>query len=151
MNSLWNWLSQTNPNVVIPIVSVPVLWLIGKIRGDQKSSWRNIVTSVIDNLTAELLDHYDAEEGSVEDYLKTARAYIDKRVWAVLTKRGVPRNKWTEAVLHEAIEKGTAWLGNEIAKLTMPKLLEELHRRLQTTNEILKSSVATPNPGSVSP
>jgi hypothetical protein len=120
---MWDWLSKIDPTVAVTVLTTVGGWLWNKARGKKTESLQSIIGSMIDNLVHELVDSYSSGSGiGVADYLKTARKYIDERAWTVLKKRGVPRNAETEKLLHQAIERGTAWLANEVRSLkTQPK------------------------------
>lgn len=143
MNKLFDWLSQTNPNLVIPMVSAIAAWLWAKAHGDKTSTWRSLIDSVLHTFMVEMLDKYDAKM-DVQAFLKQARTETEKKVWVVLAKRGVPKTSTTEKWVHEAIEKASAWLGNEAAKLRIPEQLREAVSRLEQTNTTLKDALKTP-------
>lgn len=143
MNKLFDWLGQTNPNLVIPMVGAVATWLWAKAHGDKNSTWRSLIDSVLHTFMVEMLDQY-LPTMDVQTFLKQARATTEKKIWTVLAKRGVPQNKTTEKWVHEAIEKSSAWLGNEAAKLRIPEQLREAVARLEQTNATLKDALKTP-------
>lgn len=117
-----NWLSQLSPDTVIPVLSLLASvggWVWDRARGRETASFTSTIKSAVDNFIVELLDNAPSDdavvmEGYVEKYMNRARDYIENRVWSALKKRGVPRNKLTERLLHESIEAGTARLGREL-------------------------------------
>lgn len=131
-----DWLTKIDPNNVLFALSVfgtLGTWVYHKIRGEKTDSFSSIIGHVMDNFIAELMDQYVPTE-DVTAYLKKARDYIEERVWTVLSKRGVPRIPLTESLVHSAIEKGTAYLGNELAKRRIPVQFDEIAKRLADAN-----------------
>lgn len=144
MNDLWKWLGQTNPNVVIPVVSLIGGWLYHKVSGDNKANWSGTIDAIISNFMHEWLGKYDPMTMDVQAFLQKVRPDIEKKVWDVMEKRGIPENRITEPLVHLAIEKGTAWLGNEAAKLRIPFQLKEAVARLEATDATLKTVTDKP-------
>ena len=114
---MWSWLNQIDPNIVLPIFATGLGWIWNKIRGEKKQDTRSIIDSVIGNFVHEMLDRYSLDSGDVSAYLKRARKFVDDRIWDVLKKRGVPKNKLTIQFVNAALERGTAELGKEVAKI----------------------------------
>jgi hypothetical protein len=85
-------------------------------RKETKQEQRTLLDEIVENFIYELLDVYPLNV-PVETYLKNSRGYIDRRLWMVAEKRGIPRNKATERLAHIAIERGTKLLSREILKL----------------------------------
>ena len=128
-------------NLIIDKLAIPVLltvggWVWTRIRGKDKdiSEARSLLDDIVENFIYELLDKYPLNV-SVETYLKGSRAYIEQEVWKAASKRGIPRNKTTERLLHAAIERGTAILAKEVARL---RQLDEERRHEREMAEALK-------------
>ena len=111
-----DWLSQVNPNVILPIVFSGLAWLYHKARGDTKQAHKSLFDDIVENFIYEMLDKYPLNV-SVDTYLKSSRQYIEKEIWKVAQKRGIPKNSTTEKLLHSAMERGTAILSREINNL----------------------------------
>jgi len=114
-----DWLKQINPNVVIPIVVSLAGWLWHQVRGDKKQQTeqhRSVLDDIVENFIYELLDKYPLGV-DVETYLKNSRGYIESKIWEVAQKRGIPKNKVTEALFHAALERGSVILAQEVARL----------------------------------
>jgi hypothetical protein len=83
---------------------------------DNRKEARSLLDDIVENLIYEQLDRYPLGV-DVETYLKASRGFIEREVWKVAAKRGLPRNAATEALLHAAIERGTKLLAVEITRL----------------------------------
>lgn len=115
---MWDFLKSIDPNLLTVIASGVVAaatWGYHKIRGDKQQSATDMAKAVIGNLAHELLDRYSDQP--IEEYLATARVYIEDQIWSILAKRKVPRNSLTEYPVHLAIEEGTQWLAGQLAQL----------------------------------
>jgi DNA polymerase III delta subunit len=104
--------------IVIPVAITLGAWIWAKVTGkrEEKKENRSLLDDIVENFIYELLDKYPLKV-DVETYLKHSRAYIEERIWKIAAKRGVPRNKTTEKLLHAAIERGTRLLASEVNKL----------------------------------
>lgn len=139
MNPFWDWVGKTDPNYIIPLVVGLGTWLWHKSKGDNKTTWSGTINYIIDNLMHEWLPKYDPRTMDVQAFLDQVRPDIEKKVWNVMEKRGIPENAITEPLVHMAIERGTAWLGNEAAKLRIPIQLDEAYTRLKDAQDKLKT------------
>ena len=119
-----NWLSGLDPNAVIGVLGLLSTvggWLWDKARGRKTESFTATISHAVDNFVVELLGNAPSDdalviEGYVEGYMQRERLHIEKRLWPVLTKRGIPRNALSERLVHEAVEEATARLGREIVE-----------------------------------
>lgn len=119
------WLSKLDPNIVVPIVIALGGWLWRKARGEKKADDRTIIDSIVENFAMEMTDTYHVNDTrSIADYLKQARSYIDERIWNVLAKRGIKKTPIVKALVNEAVERWTAWLGKQILASREMKRLE---------------------------
>lgn len=143
MNDLIHWIAQTNPNVVLPVLGVVATWVWNRAHGDKTAIWRSLIDSILHTFMVELLDKYDPKT-DVAAFLTRARTEVESKVWTVLAKRGVPRNPTTERWVHEAIEKASAWLGNEAAKLRIPIQFGEIAAKLDRADAELKTVTDKP-------
>ena len=119
-NTIGSWFAKSDPTVLIPTVLTLGGWLWHKIRGEKTQTLSQIVKTVFDNFAHEMLDKASVQD-DVTEYLKKARKYMEERMWTVLKKRGVPKNRVTEKLAHEAIEKSTVWLAGKIRELKIGK------------------------------
>jgi len=135
--------------VIIDKVAIPALltvgaWLWSRVtkKKEEKSETRSLIDDIVENLIYELLDVYPLNV-NVETYLKNSRGYIDKYIWTVAKKRGIPRNKTTERLANLAIERGTKLLAKEINNLRTIRS----RIKVMTPEEIaqaMKSGMTTP-------
>lgn len=109
----WTWVTQ---NIGIPLALSVGGWLWHKIRGEKKTAQRSVLDDVVDQFVYEQLDRYPLGV-DVETYLKNSRGYFEKYIWDVAQKRGIPRNKTTELLVHAAIERGGKLLAEEVSRL----------------------------------
>lgn len=114
---MWSWLAQIDPSIVASVAVAGLTWVWNQARGKKKASQTDVLSNVMENFVQELADRYTPASGDVTEYLKRARKYIDERMWPVLAKRGIPKNKTTQTLANAALERATAWLGAEVRKL----------------------------------
>lgn len=105
-------------------------WLWSRVtkKKEEKAESRSILDDIVENIIYELLDKYPLGV-DVETYLKNSRGYITEKIWAVATKRGIPRNKVTEQLFNAALERGTKLLAREVTELR--KLNEQRKHELE--------------------
>lgn len=139
MNDALHWLYQTNPTVVLPFVGGLLAWLWHKVTGQKTANFTDIINAAMANMMNEWLDKYKKSDvkPDLKNYVAQARAYIESKIWDVLTKRGVPKNSLTTPLVHAAVENATLWLGNRIAELSLPAQLDAALARLKATQDIL--------------
>lgn len=111
---MWSWLSKVDPNVVLPVLFTVGGWLWSKVAGKKANTIERTVKGAIGSILAELVDIIPAGV-PVEQYLKTSRGYVEKYVWKALQKRGIPKNKTTEKIVHMILEESTLELAQEMA------------------------------------
>lgn len=99
---------------------------------EKKQENRSVLDDIVENFVYEMLDKYPLNV-DVETYLKNSRGYIEKYIWTVAQKRGIPRNKATELLFNAALERGTKLLGQEIAELK--KTNEQRKHELEVTRK----------------
>lgn len=121
---MWSWLSKIDPNVVVPLLGGLATWVWHRVSTNTKADWEGIVKAMLATLTTEILDRYTTDAGDTVEYLKRVRKYFEDRAWSVLSKRGVPRNKTTEAILNRGIEEATAFVGDEVNRIRRDKGLK---------------------------
>lgn len=104
--------------LVIPAVVALGAWAWNRVtkKKEEKKESRSILDDIVENFIWELLDKYPLGV-DVETYLKNSRGYISAEIWKVASKRGIPRNKATEALFNAALERGTTILSKEIIEL----------------------------------
>ena len=112
------WLLQPN-NVVLPTLAGLGVWVWHKLRGEKAASWQDAVSGAVSTLAQEAITQW-VPGGTVADGLTFVRAYVEREIWAVLTKRNIPRNGITEPLVHAAVEQATAGLVNVIAQRLLP-------------------------------
>lgn len=128
-----NWLNQLDPNAVLgalTLISTIGTWVYHKLRGDKVKSFGDTIAQVLNNFVPELLDTYASSE-DIATFMGRARKFIESKAWMVLSKRGVPRNKLTEGLLHQGVEKVVAEIGNRAAQLRLPTQLSNLNDAAQ--------------------
>ncbi len=118
-----SWLSKLDPNVVVPVVVTVGGWLWRKVRGEKQTKVERTIKAAIGSILAEVVDLVPAGV-SIETYLKTSRGYVEKYVWKALEKRGIPKNKATEKIVHMCIEEAARELAEELAEHRKAKLAE---------------------------
>lgn len=124
MGSLISWLTKVDPNVAISVltfVSTAATWAYRRMVGKQQASFKSTINSAIDALVLEVFDDATISDGdlarvNLQGFLRAARDRAEKTIWAVMVKRGIPRNPTTERYVHEAIERASAELGKELAE-----------------------------------
>jgi len=109
-----NWLSKVDPNVALPVVLTAAGWLWHKITGKKADGIERTIKAAIGSILAEVVDIVPAGV-PVEEYLKRSRVYVEKYVWTALQKRGIPKNKTTEKIVHMCIEEAGRELGEQLA------------------------------------
>lgn len=114
LGPLVNWLSKVDPNIVIPVVTTVGAWLWRKVAGKKANDIERTIKGAIGSLLAEVIDMVPPGV-SVEQYLKTSRGYVEKYVWRALQKRGIPKNKTTEKIVHMVLEEAAHELADELA------------------------------------
>lgn len=121
INGLGDWLSKTDPTVVLPILGTVFVALWHKIKGDKKESWSSIIADIVKNLARDYLDRYKRGEMTYAQFANNARDDIEKMFWKVAEKRGVPKNSVTTPLFNAAIEKVILWLVDELYKTEQTK------------------------------
>lgn len=116
--------------LAVPAVLTLGAWVWAKVTGkrEEKKERRSVLDDIVENMIYELLDRYPLGV-EVETYLKSSRGYVEKYIWSVAAKRGIPRNKATELLASAAIERGTRLLAREVAELR--KLNEQRKHELE--------------------
>jgi hypothetical protein len=109
-----NWILKLDPNVVVPVLVTVGGWLYSKVRGKKTDTIERTIKGAIIALLSEVVDLVPAGV-PIEKYLKNSRSYVEKYVWSALTKRGIPRNKTTERIVHMALEEATSELAKQLA------------------------------------
>jgi hypothetical protein len=118
---MFDWFGKLDPNVVVPVAIAVGSWLWHKVSGEKKTDNAKAIDSIIQNFANEVLDSYTPSSGDVTEYLKRVRKYMEDRVWLVLQKRGIARNRTTETLVNIAIEAWTAWVGSNVRRIREAK------------------------------
>ena len=115
---MWSWLAGVDPDkalAVLTFIGTVGGWIYRKAKGQEQEGFKSIVNEAIDNFILEMFDELTDDQAvivNVKGYVAAARAKIDKHIWSVLQKLGVPKTKTTERWVAEARERGTAKLAN---------------------------------------
>lgn len=127
LGSIVSWLLAPN-NIVLPALASLAVVVWRKLRGDTMAAWTDIVQGAASSLAQEAVTQW-VPGGTLADGLAFVRAYIEREVWGVLEKRGVPRTGLTEALVHGAVEVSTSDLANVLAAKLLPSQVAAMSDR----------------------
>lgn len=124
LGSILTWLLQPN-NIVLPALASLGVWVWHRLRGEKAATWQDALTGAVSTIAQEAITRW-VPGGTVADGLAFVRAYVEKNIWDVASKRNIPRNALTEPVVHAAVEQATAGLVGVIAQRLLPPQLGRL-------------------------
>ena len=123
----WSKLSPDHIIAIATVIGSLATWFYHKVKGDKKVSMSSLLDDIVGNILHEFLDDYNDEP--MTEYLDKARKYLDDNLWAIAQKRGIPRGLY-DLLVHAAIERGTKWLADEVAKRKIPVQLQDLAAKI---------------------